>query len=447
MKRIIQYGLIILALTLFLVSGVILIIVSFDTNTLKPAIYHWVNGNMDRSFKIAGDLEIAFYSSQVEIRANNMTLSEFQNDDQFASIEQTQLSLSLWPLLRRQVIVDHMQIKGLNAKLIRYQDGRMNVDDLLKEDAEPLTFSFDIAKTEIVASHVDIQDEMTAQTLVLDNINLTAGRITADRIEQANFKSQLIRTGIENIGTDKNAHQMSLDIQFDAKRILFNDQERVIGPIALSIQSAESGNLLDTAISISGLHQSGDHIASPYIHVELDARQKEHALQVALETSLSARLNDQQWSFPDFKTSVAFSYPENEKPILGRVAGNINLDLVSELLHAELKGVLADSNLNVDVYLRNFSERNLLFNIQLDQLDLDSLFLSQRSESKKDPVEKKNELTANEMTLPDFSILEHLNLNGTIRIGQLFTGNTRTSGIQLSIEPGQQHFDLKMPVH
>lgn len=451
MKRIIQYGLILLLSLFLLVGGLLFVVVSVDSNAFKPIIQYWVKKNTQRSFVISGDLQIVFYP-QIDIQINDMTLSEFENDDQFASIEHAQFSLSLWPLLRKQMIVDTVQIAGLNARLIRYQDGRMNIDDLLEEDAQPLTFSLDLGRAEIAMSRVVFQDEMTQQTLVLDDVHLTTDRITAESIGQVNYSSQLIKKA--GIDADVQTYQMGLDsrfeIEFDARNILFNDCKFLSGPIAASIQDLESDNHLNAIVSISDLHQSSDHLSSKHLRAELKSRQNEYVVKIVLVTSLAARLDDQQWTFPGLETNVTFSRSESKRPVHGHFVGHIDLDILSELLHFELQGMLVDSHLDAAVQLQGFSEQNVQFKIQSDRLDLNPLlpFLLQQSESHTN-TEKKiiQQAENNTFPLPDLLLSKHLNLNGAIYIEQLLVGDIRASGIQLSIEPEQNHFDLNKPVH
>ena len=446
MKRIIRYGLILLVSLLLLMSGLILLIVNLDSNMFKPVIQYGVKKNMQRSLNIVGDLQIRFYP-QIDIRLNKMTLSEFQNDDEFASIEHAQISLSHWSLLRKQVNIDTMQITGLNARLVRYEDGRMNIDDLLEERAQPLTFSYDIGRIEIAPGQLVLHDEMTQETLFLDALNLTTGRITAESIEQITVNSQIIRSDIESIDGDANAHQFVFDARLDAQHIFFNDQKFVSGPVAVSIQREESDSHFNATISIPDLHRSNGNLASTQLHAELISKQKEHTIQIISAASIAARLNDQRWTLTDSKTNVLVSSSENKKPIQVRFSGNMDLDMTSELLKMEIHGELGDTHLGAVVHLQDFSERNVLFNIQLDQLDLDSFSPLQQFEFQMNTDREKNGLTTNKMAVPDISILNRLNLSGEIRIGQLIAGDIQASGIQLTIEPEQHHFDLKKTVH
>ncbi|MCP5246126.1 MAG: AsmA family protein [Burkholderiales bacterium] len=446
MKRIIRFGLTLLVSLLLLVSGLILVIVNLDSNSFKPVIQYGVKESTQRSLNIAGDLQIDFYP-QIDIRLSNMTLSEFQNDDQFASIEQAQLSLSLWSLLRKQINVDTLKIKGLSARLVRYEDGRTNIEDLLEDDGQPLTFSFDIGRIEIDMGRLALHDEMMQETFILDTLNLTTGRIATGSIEQVNVSSQLFRSGIETVESDSNVQQLVFDAQFEARHISFNDQKIVSGPVAMTIQREEPGNYLNATISIPGIHQSNGNLASTRLHAELLSRQNEHTLQIAIDGLLAARLNDQHWAFTDSNTNVIVSASENKKLISACFSGKLDLDMASEVLQIDIQGDLADTHLDAVVHLQNFSEQNIVFNVQLDQLDLDSFLPLQQFEFQMNTDSEKNELATNIMTIPDFSILNRINLSGAIQIGQLFAGDIQASGIQLSIEPGQHHFDLKQLIH
>ncbi len=443
MKRLIQYGLIFLVLAFFLVAGTVAVVVNLDPNTLKPVIQRWVNENKQRSFTIDGDLQLAFYP-RINVQLSDVKLSEYQRNDPFASIEDIQISILIWPLLHKQVVVENITVKGVNARLIRYQNGRMNFDDLLAADDEPLTFTVDIAQIEAVDNHLVFLDEITGQSLVLKDLHMTTGRLTADGVRQVKMQSRLINVRMEN--ADSIMSEMTFETELKVANILFNEQVFSSDLMRLSIQSDDYGDHLYASISISGLNNSNDRLAVELIHFELAAKQNEQTVQISLDTSLDARLKDQQWNLSKFGTDFDFFHPAYVgKPIHGHFTGNLNLDVLSESMQAALQGSLSDSNIQAVFQVKNFSEQNYVFDFEIDQLDLDSLLPAQTTKIYEAETEKNVRLSVSKKQFPDFSVLKDINLRGSIRIGELSINDIQSSGIQLIIEPGQHRFDIRNP--
>ncbi|HBV21387.1 MAG TPA: hypothetical protein DEF07_06675 [Nitrosomonas sp.] len=441
MRRLIQYGLIFLMLTFFLVAGTVVVIVNLDPNALKPVIQQWVEENKQRSFIIDGDLQLAFYP-RINVQLSDVKLGEYQRNDPFASIENVQISVLIWPLLRKQVIVEYITVKGVNAKLIRYQDGRMNFDDLLETDDEPLTFTVDIAQIEAADNRLVFLDEITRQSLVLNDIRLTTGRLTVDSVRQVKMQSRLINIRMEN--ADSIAPEMTFETELKIANISFNEQAFSSDSMRLSIQSNDYGDHLTASISVSGLNKSNDRLAVELIHFELAAKQNEQTAQISLDTSLAARLKNQQWNLSKFRTDFDFFHPAYVgKPVHGHFTGNLNLDALSESMQAALQGSLSDSTIQAVFQVKNFSEQNYAFDVEIDQLDLDSLLPAQMPEMHEPETEKKARLSVNKTQFPDFSALKDINLRGSVRIGELSINDIRSSGIQLTIEPGQHRFDIR----
>lgn len=431
-------------LTFFLVAGTVVVIVNLDPNALKPVIQQWVEENKQRSFIIDGDLQLAFYP-RINVQLSDVKLSEYQRNDPFASIENVQISVLIWPLLRKQVIVENITVKGVNVKLIRYQDGRMNFDDLLEADDEPLTFTVDIAQIEAADNRLVFLDEITRQSLVLNDMHLTTGRLTADSVRQVKMQSRLINVRMEN--ADSIAPEMTFETELKIANISFNEQAFSSDSMRLSIQSNDYGDHLTASISVSGLNKSNDRLAVELIYFELAAKQNEQTAQISLDTSLAARLKDQQWNLSKFRTDFDFFHPAYVgKPVYGHFTGNLNLDVLSESMQAALQGSLSDSTIQAVFQVKNFSEQNYAFDVEIDQLDLDSLLPAQTPEMHEPETEKNARLSESKTQFPDFSVLKDINLHGSVRIGELSINDIRSSSIQLTIEPGQHRFDIRNPM-
>src|SRR5690606_30987966 len=113
-------------------------------NKWKGEISQLVQEKKNRSLKIEGDLSLSLFPS-IGVQLGKATLSEHKSEQVFASVNNARISLRLMPLLSKQVVVDTVELDGVKARLVRFKDGRMNIDDLLAKDEKEPPARFDIA--------------------------------------------------------------------------------------------------------------------------------------------------------------------------------------------------------------------------------------------------------------------------------------------------------------
>src|SRR5207342_3042316 len=101
--------------------------------------------------------------------------------------DELRVSLGLMPLLRNQIRADDVIINGLNATLVRYKDGRTNIDDLLGTEAKVLAEKpaaapaalpiFDVSSITLERSAVAFRDEKANATYAVSDLDVKTGRI------------------------------------------------------------------------------------------------------------------------------------------------------------------------------------------------------------------------------------------------------------------------------
>ncbi len=446
MERYIRVGLVVLVAMFLIIGGTVLVLVSLNANILKPYIQQSVEKNSQRLLHINGDLVIDFYP-RIGIRIGDLVLSEYRHSDQFASIKNVQLLLSMQSLPRMQLIADAVTLQGINARIIRYQDGRTNIDDLLKADEDTSPIVFEIAKTEIADGHLVFQDNKTDQVFVLNDLKLTAERLTAQSFDHVEIKTQLIKTGIKE--SARTQQKTAFAMQLSAEKVTVGENELLSGPVFLFMQSNASDRHSVATLSLAGLHKLNNRLNTGLIQFALESKQNEQRLHFVLDTSVDAQLNNQHWVLPEFKTGFDYVHREyTGKPINGDFAGKLSLNLLSEMLDVRFQGLLAGSPVEANVQMHSFSERRITFNMQVDRLDLDSFYSPQHIETKAQEADDNAGPVANVTAteLPDLALFDDLNLNGAVHIGQFTANDVRLSGVQLTIQPKRQHFELIEPV-
>ena len=148
MNRTIKYTLITGASILGLVvAALAYIAATFNPNDYKSKIIQLVQEKKQRTLKLDGDIKLTLFPN-IGANVGHVSISEFQSMQNFATVESVQVSLALLPLFSRQVVVNQVAINGLNAKLIKYKNGKTNIDDLLSADEK----KDEVAKAKTVKS-------------------------------------------------------------------------------------------------------------------------------------------------------------------------------------------------------------------------------------------------------------------------------------------------------
>ena len=128
-------GIALLVLLALLVAVVAYIALTFDPNAYKPQLVDLVRDRTGRTLTIPGNIELAFYP-KLGLKLGQASLSERDGSETFAAVDSARIALELLPLLRREVVVDEVQVSGLRATVRRDEQGASNIDDLLGEEPQ-----------------------------------------------------------------------------------------------------------------------------------------------------------------------------------------------------------------------------------------------------------------------------------------------------------------------
>ena len=187
MNKILKYVLIALGVVV-LVAGAVAayLAATFDPNAYKPQIVQLVKDKTQRTLAIPGDIKLSFFP-EVGVNLGKVTLSDPGSDKTFASVDELRVSLALMPLLKKQVRADDVFIKGLNATLVRFKDGRLNIDDLLGAESNvpaakgtapaAVPADFHVSSITLEQGAFTFQDEKANATYSVGDLNVKTGRI------------------------------------------------------------------------------------------------------------------------------------------------------------------------------------------------------------------------------------------------------------------------------
>jgi len=186
----IKYLLIAFGIVIVVVIGIVAYVsATFDPNQYKPQIVKAVKDKTQRTLRLDGDIKLSFWPS-IGAKVGKASLSERGSDKQFAAVEEVRVAVKLIPLLSKQVVVDTVVVKGLQANFVKGPDGKTNIDDLVgtpppaKQGGSATAntgggadFKVDIAKVEVSDAAIQYTDRGAGAKYALTKLNLETGRI------------------------------------------------------------------------------------------------------------------------------------------------------------------------------------------------------------------------------------------------------------------------------
>jgi len=218
------------AVVIIALVSLAIFLLTFDPNAYKSKLEEIVYERYQRSLVIKGDIELSLFP-RIGLSVQDVSLSEHNSPDQFASIASARFAVAIWPLLSNRLVVDHVAVTGFKASVIRDRDGKFNFHDLAQRQhfpAEPSTegaeappgkdtapagsdggksglpavlsghvpsradFQIDIAGLDLKNGEIHLYDNKSGAVAHVVKLDLNTGRMTFDQPFDVALKGKLI---------------------------------------------------------------------------------------------------------------------------------------------------------------------------------------------------------------------------------------------------------------
>lgn len=487
--KIVKYLLIACGGLIVVVGGVVAYIAAtFNPNSYKPQVIQMVKDKKQRDLKLEGDIKLKFWPS-IGADLGKISLSEFKSDKEFAAVDSLRVSLKLMPLLSKKLVVDEVEIKGVRATIVKFKDGRMNIDDLLsKEEKKQEQFEFDIDHVAVENAALTYRDEAQGAQYALSNVNLKTGRIAPNvpgkidlsmtiqgnkpkvdisialktkltfDLEQQVFSLQdmgldakgaaadinnlnvkatggvLAKLKAGELTTDKLAVAMTgvsgkdnLDIKFDAPKLQITKDKAIGDKVTVAAKITGPGGVTIANVVLPSIEGTAAAFKSAGMTLDLDIKQGDQTIKAKVTSPLSGNFQTQQISLPQLGINVTATGPNLPgKSISGSLTGSASVNGSKQQVQANLAGKVADSTIKAVVSVNGFVPPGVTFDVDIDQLDLDR-YAPQGGGAQ---AGKGGGADA-----PiDLTALRSLRANGKLRIGSLKASNLKASNVRLDFK-------------
>lgn len=502
--KILKYVLIVLAVLVLLVGGLIAYVAAtFDPNAYKPEIIRLVKEKKQRTLKLDGDIKLAFWPD-IGADLGRLSLSEFNSDREFAAVESVRVSLALLPLLSKRLVVNEISVRGMRASLVRFKDGRMNIDDLLARDEQKQEqFKFDIDHVAVDNAAFEFHDEARGVQYALSRVNLKTGRIasgvpgkvelsfaargnqpshdvTADLRARLTFDLDRQVYALEDLALEARgrladisdfalkaagsvtarlntgeyaADKLSVaasgasgkdkfDVRLAAPRLNFTAGKASSDKLTVVAKLSNPRGTTGVNLVLPGIEGTAQAFKSGAMTLELDIKQGELTLKSKLSSPISGNLQAQQLNLPGLVASISASGPNlPARSLSGEFAGSASVDAARQTAQTNLAGKIGDSNIKAKIGVAGFAPPGIIFDVDIDQLDLDRYMPPSAAGAK--PAGAGGQKQAEQLF--DLLDLKNLRASGILRIGSLKASGVKASNVRLDVKAGGGRVDASPP--
>lgn len=460
------------AVLIVAVAGVAIFAATFDANRYKPEIVKLVHDKTGRTLAIDGPIGLALFP-RLGVTLGRTSLSEPGSDRVFARIESARVALAVMPLLRRQAVVDRIELAGLDVELVKRKDGTTNFDDLLGEkrpaEAKPAPpaapgaesgFAIDVSGVALDRARVGWRDEASGTRVEALGLALSTGRIASGEPGKVQMKTRIV--GVQpKIAADVSANAgYRLDLATKAASVsglvaaVKGDMPGLAGLDATlkgdatwdpaGKRVAFAGVDLDARYAGGRVHakladasSTGDSIELPGVTIELalrtDALGVTGKVQSPVRLALDAKRAEATKLAGDLVLSGA-SLPAAEMKLA--LAGAAGYDWGAGSAHTDLTARVDESTIKTKVDVADFAPLKLVFDVEADRLNLDRYRGAKPAAGGGAPGgggAAKGAAPAAEKPI-DLGALKTLDASGRVRIGSLVVANLKAQSVHASVK-------------
>ncbi|MGB5340285.1 MAG: AsmA family protein, partial [Gammaproteobacteria bacterium] len=447
MKKVLKiiFGVLGLVIGLVIVAAIVLPLV-IDPNDYKDEITRKVAEQTGRTLAIEGDIDLSVFPwLGLDIGPTQLSNAQGFGDQPMARMQAVQVRVKLLPLLRKQLEMDTVKLSGLQLNLAKDKQGRTNWADLQgAADAEEKPAA---------------EEERAGTGCMLEGLAISGIEVSDARLIWDDRAS--------------NAHYEVNDLAFKTGAI------RPAAPFDLDLQfRVTSGEpAMQTAFDLSGAVLLGESLQTVAVNkaaLQLDlqgAAVPGGEMRVSLATDVALDLEKQTLTLPELVLKLAgltitgnvagtaitgddprFSgalriaefvprdvlkalgqaAPETaDGSVLGKADALVNWEASTKHAAATTLQVrLDDTKLEGQASVRQFDAPAIAFSLQVDQIDLDRYL----PPVPKDPDAQKPAAESGESGELPLEALRGLNLDGTVKVGNLKAYNLRSTDVNMRIK-------------
>jgi AsmA protein len=486
-RFVLKYALLGLAFAiLVLIGAAAYLIATFDPMHYHDVISRLVKDKTGRTLHITGGISLSVWPP-VGLRIDRVSLTERGSEEAFASVEGARVQVEVLPfLLSHEIAASQLFLSGAKIRIVRYEDGRLNIDDLI--GGERPVPQFDVRGIKVERSVLSYTDRAKKTTYELTDLTFDAPRLAntvqvpielAFSARDANAQFLLRAKARGRLAMDVQAQRYALDaavVEFDGSAPGISRATAVLKGDVLALLSANEIGASGLACSLTGqvfdqeftvtldasklvvqakqargenlraavetrgtpgltrlkMHSpsgtlEGDRVRTHDTAVEISSTRGEHHIRADLTASIEADIASRNLALADMRSTFNVSGPGlPRKGLAGSATGSARIDAAGEVVQLAITGAVDESKLQAQLKATGFAAPVYAFNVSIDKLDADR-YLTEVTESR-----HKARSTAEATSL--IEPLARLSATGTVTVGQLRSAGASARNVRFDMK-------------
>ena len=439
-----------LAVLALLAVAVGLLFALFDEARIKEELSQQVLARTQRKLVIDGPLKLSVWPD-VGVQIGHLTLSEKGGQGQFVALDTARLAVAVMPLLSKRVEVRRVGADGLALTLVKHKDGSMNIDDLAGDDkaakegkkpaaeSSPTTLlQFDIAGVDLRNAKLEYRDEAAAKTTRLTDLDLATGRLQGDTGAGRFHVEKLALSAKGASGADR------VELTLAAPFLDIDGGSAKGETLTLAANLASPGKSLAAKAAVAGIEGSAKALRIGNFSLELDAKSGDSTVKGKLASPVAYDGAAHTIALAKLAGTLDLASPALPmKKVHLPLDGKVQANLEKKTADLTLNTALDDSRIALRLGLRQLEPLALGFALDIDKLDVDR-YLPPAPAGKAAPAGSSGGsggAPADQGKI-DLTALKPLNIDGTVKIGQLQAHRIKVSQLDARIAARSGRLDV-----
>ncbi|MGB5535015.1 MAG: AsmA family protein [Thiogranum sp.] len=432
-------------LLLLVVAAVIILPLVVDPNDFKDEISQAVESKTGRVLAIEGDIGLSVFPwLGLEIGPTSLSNAPGFSAAPFAGMDEVQVRIKLLPLLRKELEMDTVVLKGLQLSLETDAQGKTNWEDLAgagapaepapAEEEQPSAGEMTLAGlaiggVEITDAGVIWDDQQAAARYEISGLNLTTGAIAPGQAVPVELK----------LVVDSAQPKLSGPLAFAATIALSDDSQTVTLTDAL-LETDLAGDTLpggqlkselgfNTSLNLEAQTLAVSDLVLKALGLQLEGQLNGTA--VLGDAAFAGEILVREFNPRDVIQALGQVVPEVSDPkVLSRAEAALQLAATKDSVSlSDILLKLDDSTIKGELKVANFAKPAIRFGLHLDQIDVDRYLPPQ---SDQPPVPPTAAAAAGAQMIP-VETLRALDVDGELTIDQLKAAQLRSSDISMKL--------------
>jgi AsmA protein len=288
----------------------------------------------------------------------------------------------------------------------------------------------DIASVRISDAELSWRDERAGTVTTLTGLQFGTGRLRADTGRKA-YSVEGLSLAMKGRNETKAGADV-FELRLEAPKLVVTPEKSEGGNMTLSATLAGPQRNVTARLALSGVEGSASVVKIARLAFDVDAKAGEASLKGRLESALDADLGKQVLGLEKIAGSFDIAHPKMPmKQVKLPVSGALHADFGKKSADGRLSTQFDESKIALKFGVS--APLALSFDLDVDRLNVDK-YLPPKTDKKAEDKKEEGKL--------DFSALKGLDLNGTVKVGQLQAAGVKAGNLRLQLRAAGGRLDV-----